>query len=106
MKITKIDSETGIAYEITDSFVDYGVDGNPVNVKIEICYSSGNGVLEFEHSTVTAEANPHLSIDQIGQVNKALENGREEDYVRSLVELYKLIGIKFNPNEYNYILNK
>ena len=110
MELTNINSKSGIVYEITDSFVDYAVDGNPENVKLNIEYSgtedgNGNQVLEFEWITISAEANPYLTIDQLGQIEKVLENGREEFYVRALVEFYKLTGIKFDANEYNYILN-
>ena len=110
MELTKIDSKTGIVFEITDSFVDYAIDGDPKNVKIEICYSGnedeyGESILEFEYASVSKETNPHLTIDQIGQIEKVLENGKEEDYVRALVEFYKLTDIKFDANEYNYILN-
>ena len=110
MELTKIDSKTGIVFEITDSFVDYAVDGDPENVKLNVEYSgtedgNGNSVLEFEWVTISPEENPHLTIDQLGQIEKVLENGREEDYVRALVEFYKLTDIKFDANEYNYILN-
>jgi len=110
MELTKIDSKTGIVFEITDSFVDYAVDGDPENVKLNVEYSgtedgNGNSVLEFEWVTISPEENPHLTIDQLGQIEKVLENGREEFYVRALVEFYKLTGIAFDANEYNYILN-
>ena len=110
MELTKIDSKTGIVFEITDSFVDYAVDGDPQNVKIEINYSGnqdedGNEILEFEYATVSETGNPHLTIDQIEQINKVLENGKELDYVKSLVKFYELTDIKFDANEYKYSLN-
>jgi len=110
MELTKIDSKTGIVFEITDSFVDYGIDGNPENVKLNVEYSgnedeNGNSVLEFEWISVPEEANPHLTVDQIGQIEKVLENGKELDYVKSLKAFYEITGINFDANEYNYALN-
>ena len=110
MEFTNIDSKTGIVYEITDSFVDYNIDEDPENVKLNVNYSggideNGNEVLEFEWISVPEEANPHLTVDQIGQIEKVLENGKELDYVKRLKSFYEITDINFDANEYNYAIN-
>jgi hypothetical protein len=93
---TKTKSSEGIIYQVVDS-----IEGR--EVVIDITYSAGEaGELEFEYAQVEEAQNPNLTEDQIRTCNKVLECGREEDYVRALVSIYKREGIAFLPNHYEF----
>lgn len=93
---TKTKSAEGIIYQVVDS-----IEGREVIV--DITYSAGEaGELEFEYTEVKSESNTTLTEDQIQTSNKVLECGLEEDYVRSLVAIYRREGIAFLPNHYEF----
>lgn len=89
-------SEDGTVYQIIDD-----IDG--VDVVIDITYSAGeNDELEFECACAEAEANPKLDEEELRVVNKILECGMEEKYVKYLVDYYKDTDIVFLPNYYEF----
>ena len=95
-------SSDGTIYQITDV-----IEGSAV--VINITYSGGqdeNGVdtLEFEYASAEEDSNPTLTAEELSEVNKILECGREESYVIALLGYYKATGINFDPNEYRYAL--
>jgi len=95
-------SSDGTIYQITDV-----IEGSAV--VINITYSGGqdeNGVdtLEFEYASAEEDSNPTLTAEELNEVNKILECGREESYVIALLGYYKANGINFDPNEYRYAL--
>jgi hypothetical protein len=90
-------SMDGTIYQITDN-----IDG--VDIVIDIAYSAGEGKneLEFEWAHAEAEANPKLDEEELRVVNKILECGMEEKYVKCLVDYYKDTDIIFLPNHYEF----
>jgi hypothetical protein len=90
-------SKDGVIYQITDD-----IDG--VDVVIDITYSAGEGEneLEFEYSQAEAKANPKLDEEELRVVNKILECGMEEKYVKCLVDYYRGTDIVFLPNHYEF----
>lgn len=102
MNIKEINEETGVIYQIEESF-----EGISPKVVIDIAYSGnededGNDILEFEWAVAESDSNPELSKEQLQEVNKILECGREEDIVKKLDILYHGTMIKFAPNHYEF----
>ena len=96
---TKTISKDDIIYQIEDTFDGIGT------VIVDIAYSgnedeNGNEILEFEYAIAEETENTNLTEEQLRIVNKVLECGREEEYVRHLVEYYNRTGVNFDPNHY------
>lgn len=92
----------GTIYQISDV-----IEGRLV--VINITYSSGetingNDVLEFECARAEESNNLTITAEQLREVNKILECGREEEYVKILFEYYKSTPTNFDPNEYRYAM--
>lgn len=101
---TKTISKDEVIYQIEDNF-----EGISPTVVIDIVYSGnededGNEILEFECAVAESENNPELTKEQLQEVNKILECGQEEKYVRGLTAYYLQTDINFDPNEYRDIL--
>ncbi len=86
-------SEDGTIYQITDV-----IEGKPV--VIDINYSGSEDTLEFEWAVAEADSNPSLTAEELEEINDILECGREERYVRVLLEYYAGTTVNFDPNEY------
>jgi uncharacterized protein YkuJ len=86
----KYKSESGIVYLIEDYFEEIG------EVILDVVYSSGeDDELELEWVVAEEGSNPHLTEDQIEEVNSQIEDGRELEYAQFLNSYYEKEGIKF-----------
>ena len=84
--------KTELIYEVFDQF-----EGYPGEVKVQVEYSGAANEedIEFEWTVVRDYDNPHLNETDLIKIQKILECGREEDYIRLLEAHYSNTNINF-----------
>jgi hypothetical protein len=100
----KEQSQDGTIYQVEMDFEGIGV------AVVDIAYSgytdaSENDVLEFAYAIAEEQSNSDLyTEEQLNEINKILECGREETIVRFLMDHYEKCNVRFDVGEYDWII--